>query len=400
MKNLIMNIKNYVAQAIGNSGSKSEIEGMFTEDMYSTHVKMGVVVMIFEVMMILSSLSQGGPGTNLRRQIYFDLYLALIIITAIFMILFIYFHHRRHEKVIYQINLSFFYALCLCTWACAITLLDQHSGPNITVYSYVLMAASVFCFIKPWQSLLLFGGSFILLNGFAIALNGNPLFFSSPLKSYNFIINSFFTTMLTIIFAITLYHYRITKKHDKMVIQQQMDQIQLINQKLNDLAKTDQLTGLGNRRFLEEKIQELKESNQLSDIEVTGMMIDIDSFKQYNDNYGHQAGDLCLSKIAEILHKFVEEENAFAIRYGGEEFFLCLPGCNQPLQKADALRQTIMNQNLVRDDMPAGCVTVSIGVDIQKSWSFQGQDEFLRRCDDALYEAKKAGRNTVKLFQD
>lgn len=395
---LMTKIRDYLQTAFGNSGSKAEVGAIFAEEMYATAVKMGVVVMVFEAMMMVSSLLQGGPGADLRRQLYFFLYLLLFVLTAIFMCALVYLHTKMPDRTEYQLNLSFAYAVCLCSWGCAITLLDQRSGTNITVYSYLLMATAVFCIIKPWQSLLVFVGSFALLNGAALLLDGNPIFFSAPLKIYSIFVNSFFTTILTIIIAITLYRYRVTKRHDQMVIQQQYDQIRVINQKLNDLVMTDQLTGVGNRRFLEERMQQLARPDGQGCAMVTGMMLDIDFFKQYNDHYGHQAGDHCLQALATVLQTFATQQDALVVRYGGEEFFLCLPGCHDALQKADALRKAILAQNLVRDDLPSGCVTVSIGVDVQQDWREMGQDAFLRRCDEALYDAKRAGRNTVRLY--
>lgn len=395
---LLKRLKTSIYNSFGNLGSKSEIEAMFIEDMYNTHVGMGAVVMAFEGLMIFSSLLQGGPGTDLRRQIYFCLYLSLFIITSVLMGALIYLHRKKTEKIQLQINASFLYAICLCVWSCFVTLLDQRSGPNITVYSYVLMAVAVFCMVKPWQSLLLFGGSFVLLNSLAQLLNGNPVFFSAPLKTYNFMLNSFFTTILTIIFAITIYRYRVIKKHDRMVIQQQYDHIRMMNQQLNDLAMTDQLTGVGNRRFLDEHMQQLAQSSDKSRFSLTGMMLDIDFFKQYNDHYGHQAGDKCLQDLSQILQQFAQQHEAFVVRYGGEEFFLCLPGCTNAMQKADTLRKAIIDRNLVRSDQHSGCVTVSIGLSIEQDWRVLGQDGLLRHCDQALYEAKKAGRNTVRLY--
>lgn len=132
--------------------------------------------------------------------------------------------------------------------------------------------------------------------------------------------------------------------------------------------------------------------------QVAGILLDIDFFKQYNDNYGHQKGDSCLKEISAIMHKFSEKEHGFLVRYGGEEFFLCIPDCDNALEKAEELRKEIILQHLVRDDMEIGCVTVSIGVDVETDLLPIGQDGFLRRCDKALYEAKNTGRNKVCIY--
>lgn len=384
-----------------NPDKRSELESMFNDDIYPPLVVMGVVIMAFEALMIITVLFQGGPGFNTRSQIYFILYIALFCLTALFFFTMTCLRRKKENNTSLQINLTYGYSFLLCAWSCFLTLLDQHSGPNLNVYSYVLMAMAVFSMMRPWQSILLFGGGFLLFNGLAIAFQENPLFFSGPLNANNLIINSLFITILTIFISITLYRYRVMKKHDSIVIQKQYDQISAINQKLNDLAMTDQLTGMGNRRFLEEKMNELQNQDSLAYTNAVGIMLDIDFFKQYNDNYGHQAGDTCLKDIAKIMKAFAKKEHAFLVRYGGEEFFLCLTDCTNPTEKAEALRLEIVRQQLVRDDQPIGCVTVSIGVDVEERMALKqiGQDGFLRNCDHALYEAKNSGRNRVCIYE-
>lgn len=382
-------------------GDKEVIELMFAEDMYPANVRMGCVILAFEALMITVSLVRAGSVAGIRSQIYFAMYVALFLITLGFLCLLVGLHRHKPESVSRQINLAFGYSIFLCAWSCIITLLDQHSGTNLNVYCYMFMAMAVFSMLRPCQSIVMFGSGFLALNGLAQVLQNNPVFFRAPLNTYSLLLNSLFVTLLTIIISITLYRYRIIKKHDRMLIERQYDKISEINQKLNDLAMTDQLTKVGNRRFLDEKMQELQreEGNREKTGIATGMMLDIDFFKQYNDNYGHQAGDVCLKKIAEIMRDFAEDEDGFVVRYGGEEFFLCLPSCQNPLEKAEELRQKIVDRKLVRGDLPWGHVTVSIGVDVEQDWTVIGQDGFLRRCDEALYDAKNTGRNKVCLYQ-
>lgn len=376
---------------------KSELETMFADDMYHMHVKMGWVILVFESTMILLTLLRGGSFSSIRGKIYFYLYLLLFCVTGLFLISLVCFRKYKSQHISWQMNLSSSFAGFLCLWGCAITLLDQHSGSNLNVYCYLLMATAVFCFLKPWQSLLLYTSVFLLFNCFAAILQDNPIFFGAPLNANNLIINSSFITILTIIISIMLYRYRVMKKHDTLLIQKQYEQIQNINHKLNTLAMTDQLTGIGNRRYLEEQMQNMLESPS-SYQQVAGILLDIDFFKQYNDNYGHQKGDSCLKEISAIMHKFSEKEHGFLVRYGGEEFFLCIPDCDNALEKAEELRKEIILQHLVRDDMEIGCVTVSIGVDVETDLLPIGQDGFLRRCDKALYEAKNTGRNKVCIY--
>lgn len=385
--------KNGTGSIFWTRGDKAEVESIFEDDMYGVLFKMGWVIMGFEAMMILSVLLRGGPWPTVRSYFYFGLYVGLFLVTGMFIALLVWLQRKGRGSTAMQINLAFGYSVVLCVWSCFLTLLDQHSGTNLNVFSYILMAMAVFCMFRPWQSILLFGGGFLLLNVLAFVFQESPVFFQSPRNGDSLFVNGLFITLLAIITSVTLYNYRISKKRDQALIQRQYDQISAINQQLNDLAKIDQLTGTGNRRFLEERMQQLGEGP------VAGIMLDIDFFKQYNDKYGHQAGDACLRTLGELLRRFAQQEGGFPVRYGGEEFFLCLPGCRDVAEKAEALRSEVEDCGFARDDLPCGYVTVSVGADVEENWRSIGQDEFLCRCDEALYEAKNAGRNRVRLYQ-
>ena len=378
---------------------KTDLEAVFSESLYGFSVKMGIAILCFQAFMMASSFLRGGWLASPRRITYLLLYGNLFCLTALFLFVLIRLRNGAAGSVSWQINLSVFYSCFLCAWSCMITLLDQHTGTNVSVYSYVLMSVALFSLLRPWQSIALFSGAFCLLNGLANAQQHNPLFFREALNAHNLFINSLFVTLLSIIGSITLYRYRILNRRDRALIQEQYDQIRSINQQLNDLAMTDHLTGVGNRRFLNENLQQQAHELMGNPHTVTGMLLDIDYFKQYNDNHGHQAGDLCLIRIADVMRRFAQREGAFVARYGGEEFFLYLADCTDPLARAEALRREIVAQRLARSDLPGGCVTVSIGVDVEENWPAIGQDAFLRRCDQALYKAKNEGRNRVCLYQ-
>lgn len=146
-----------------------------------------------------------------------------------------------------------------------------------------------------------------------------------------------------------------------------MAEIRLYNEQLNWMAVTDQLTQMYNRRYLERLPEETAWRGQTL---AAGLMVDIDFFKQYNDTYGHVAGDSCLKSIADDIQVFIRDKNACAVRYGGEEFFICLFQCEarEAWAEAEKLRQSIQDSGFRRDDVPLGCVTVSIGVSVLENW--------------------------------
>jgi diguanylate cyclase (GGDEF)-like protein len=159
---------------------------------------------------------------------------------------------------------------------------------------------------------------------------------------------------------------------------------------LKEMAYKDSLTKIYNRQRFDEELQ--REINRFKRIKepLTLLMFDIDFFKDFNDRYGHQMGDEILIQISELVSKNIREMDIFA-RWGGEEFMLLLPGTDidSGFLVAQSLRKRIQ-EHIFMDKLR---VTVSFGVA-----SFNRDDDsvtFLKRVDDALYSAKKSGRNTV-----
>ncbi len=177
------------------------------------------------------------------------------------------------------------------------------------------------------------------------------------------------------------------------------------NRKLARLASLDPLTGLANRRSLEEHVQ--KERRRLSrmrrqkgiECSTAILLCDIDFFKLYNDSYGHQAGDECLRAVAGAIQGEAHRPADLACRYGGEEFLVLLPGTDIEGGRIVAARilEAVAALALPHGSSPIGpYVTVSVGV---SSMEQPGEDEdfnnAVRLADEALYKAKKEGRNRI-----
>lgn len=157
--------------------------------------------------------------------------------------------------------------------------------------------------------------------------------------------------------------------------------------RLRQDAHTDPLTGLGNRRALEQTLQ----SWELAQTAFTVMSVDVDFFKRVNDSYGHHVGDGVLRQLAQHIRECAREDDVFC-RVGGEEFLVLLPhtGPEVAQQVAERLRLQVERSDMA----PVPRVTVSIGI---AHWPGQGADvaQVLQRADELLYQAKRAGRNRV-----
>ena len=164
---------------------------------------------------------------------------------------------------------------------------------------------------------------------------------------------------------------------------------------VEELAITDALTGLANRRRFDQCIQAewrrgLRDHNPLS-----LLIIDADHFKSYNDSYGHPRGDGCLKQIAEAAQDVVARPGDLVARYGGEEFAVILPNTanDGALQLAEDICSIMRNRQLPHAGSPSGVVTVSIGCATLVPEFGQNADILIGRADQALYQAKRSGRD-------
>ncbi len=177
-------------------------------------------------------------------------------------------------------------------------------------------------------------------------------------------------------------------------------ELQAANQQLEVLSNTDGLTGLSNRhRFDQVWAQEWQRAVRQG-LPLAVVMIDVDHFKLYNDQFGHPAGDECLRRVAAVLAHSVRRAGELAARYGGEEFVVVLPGldANGALQEAERIRTEVSALGIPHTGSSAGAVvTVSLGVASRVPQREEGLYLLLQEADDALYQAKHGGRNRVGL---
>lgn len=165
--------------------------------------------------------------------------------------------------------------------------------------------------------------------------------------------------------------------------------------RLLELAMTDGLTGLSNRRKLDEAMDQECRRSQREGGSLALMVLDIDHFKRLNDTHGHQAGDRVLRRVAAILSSFRNRAGDLAARLGGDEFVLLLPGADhaQALAVANRIREQIQSTDF---DAPVGVsVTACIGVANVDGATTQSPENLFAKADRALYDAKRDGRNTV-----
>jgi diguanylate cyclase len=184
-------------------------------------------------------------------------------------------------------------------------------------------------------------------------------------------------------------------------------ELEQVNAALTQLSITDSLTGLANRRYFDEVLKEECDYAERTGLPLTLMMLDVDLFKNYNDCYGHVAGDKCLIRVANILKTHAHRGSDMAAiyngeylaaRYGGEEFAFVAPATDleNALQLAQTICSELETEHLSHQSSPFEKVTISIGV--AAFGLGDSHNTLIKKADQALYSAKELGRNRVAVF--
>jgi diguanylate cyclase (GGDEF)-like protein len=277
-------------------------------------------------------------------------------------------------------------------WCAVIALLDQLSAGQMIMYVAALFTVSVFPLLSLPVFLLVCLPVHIL---FLILLPG-----SLPVPDLLFgnIVDTSVCAVVAAVISRALYRSKCRDVINKYVIQEKNKELYEIiekllstNKKLEGFSFTDSLTGLLNRRRLNERLSAEWERCKDSSMPLSLLILDIDCFKRINDIYGHQTGDLCLMRISDILNSSTEDHSDITARWGGEEFVILLPttDLHQAMEMTERMRICIQkNQYDMVED-----VTCSFGLaSLQKN---DNVESLLRRADELLYHAKERGKNIV-----
>ena len=218
-----------------------------------------------------------------------------------------------------------------------------------------------------------------------------------------FVTTSYYLLIIYIVFAFMLaLTGRNFHRAQNQIIMSQIE-LQKTNIQLENLATTDPLTRLPNRRAFQEYFSKEWGRHVRSQAIMSVMMIDVDFFKPYNDNYGHNVGDECLVAIADIIKNSLHRPADRVARYGGEEFIVILPETTLEgaREVADRIHSTLRERHIRHEFSSIGdYVTVSIG--IATRYPKAGEDEkiLIVMADRELYKAKAAGRNTTSTHDE
>lgn len=202
--------------------------------------------------------------------------------------------------------------------------------------------------------------------------------------------------------------FYLKKTIEKLEIQKAMlgehkskkDELRKNNLKLRRLADLDGLTGIANRSRFDQYMENLWLRLKNTGEAVSLIFCDVDYFKRYNDNHGHQAGDLCLKRVAGVLDDSVKGGMDFVARYGGEEFVVVMPGKSavDAIRTAENIRLRLQELNIEHiDSLVANAVTLSMGIATILPWEHNLPETLVAAADKALYRAKAEGRDRISM---
>ena len=303
---------------------------------------------------------------------------------------------KSQTSIIYTgISFAFFILLCHA----GLSILDQMSNGQIIVYVVAVISVAVCPIYEPAVLLLIYicvHIPFILVMS-KIQKSSN-LLYMNYLNSTSFLIISWVISWMRYRSQVEVFTNRKIIEEKNGELESLNKELTEANKKLKKLSRTDSLTGINNRYMFDRTIKIEWSRCQRNFIPISLLIIDIDNFKAFNDNYGHQAGDYCIHRIAGVIKSCVRRASDTVARYGGEEFAVILPYVEKEdaYKLAEKIRCSVESLNIKHEySSVSRYVTISIGVNTIIPSDKLLIKDFIKTADKALYKAKDNKRNNT-----
>ncbi|MGL4913331.1 MAG: bifunctional diguanylate cyclase/phosphohydrolase [Romboutsia sp.] len=337
-----------------------------------------VLKVIYIVLSIIAILSYSSPEMNVQNIMMISIGGSIILIFM--MIYFLWMMKRYKSKKDIKLNIIDYIETIFMLIIFFIVL--KNTGLEISDYKLIgifVVLISAIQFGKNYS----IGVSLLCLTIIMIIDLSNKTLTQSEISVY-FENDIVLIAAIFVVAFITGMYVDIEKEHSK---------------ELKNLANRDELTGLYNHRYFQEFLQNEIYSSEKNTTEVSLLFMDIDYFKNYNDVNGHQAGDLLLKQIGQILNDSIRQNDVVA-RYGGEEFAAILPNTNEEdaIKIGERIRSSIQNTTFKgQENQPDKNITISIGVSSYPKRAIN-KHQLINTADDALYRAKSFNKNRVESY--
>ena len=334
---------------------------------------------------------------------YYIMYILMIVFMVAVLIILEKVSKRKTYSTLRMNALAYACAAFVLAWNMMITLLDLTKSGHLTSYFLALVAISVLIYLKPKVLIIIYLSVHIV---YLVLLS---FFLPSGHSAQAEYINTSITVVISIFIGFVSYRSKVLVFVQQRTIEQKNILLKQLNKKLKKsnrtleyLSQTDGLTGIHNRRMFDKLSKEYWGSCLNRNASLTVVMMDIDHFKKYNDNFGHQAGDECLIKLVESLSKSMGSKETMLARYGGEEFILMVCGITKKASYtlAEKIRTNVEKLGIERKyKKVADHVTLSLGVYHGMPSGQTSAKEFIEYADSALYAAKRDKRNNTKMTE-
>ena len=365
------------------------------------------LILVEFIIIIVSMIKDRGDVFTAPKVYYYIMYLVFIVVMSCALVIV----NTISKKEVFNVKnfmvFTYLFVAFVIVWNMFISLLDQKTSGSLLPYFTTLIASSVIAYIKPKALIIIYAfiqASFLLLF---------PFFLPEGVSPFAGYVNTSIAVLISFFLGYILYQNKTNDFVQRKIIEQKNEQLRLLNDKLVEtnktleyLSQTDGLTGIYNRRKFNELSQCYWNICLQKNTSLSVIMMDIDHFKEYNDNFGHQAGDDCLIKLVECLKHTMEtytgKKDSVLSRYGGEEFILMICDLSEEdsIDLAERIRKNIEDLKIERKyKIVADHITLSLGlyrgVPAGDSSSLL---DYIGYADKALYEAKKALRNNTKIY--
>lgn len=391
-------VKNFYTKSLSEQ-EKSEFLALYAS-MNVTRSKLTAIAFIVleAIMLIIYLVSKDHVMYKGIGDMYAWMYLAMLFTMIIFLFVFIRLGRdvEKHVKTI--IRTGVFFSIFILAYCAGISLLDQLTNGQIIVYAIAIVALAVTPIFSPCLLLVIY---MVIHVAFLVLLpsfqTSSELFFANCLNSTTFILMSWVISVMRYKQAIEEFLNKKLMLEKTQKLHDMNKELEEMNRKLEVLSRTDQLTGVFNRLMLEEKMKVEWNGCMKKSLPLTLIMVDIDSFKSYNDHYGHQKGDDIIIKVASCLSDCIAQTAGTVGRYGGDEFLLIIPDLDKDEAHDLADRIKVKVEEMAIPHLHAKAsnhITVSAGVHSAVPKEDMTIRRFFHITDEALYKAKE-NRNCV-----
>lgn len=334
------------------------------------------------------------PGIYSVLNEYKSFYISIYLINIPYLILFLAILHTMGNHIkprtitFYRISILTGLMLLLI-WGSTIKVFSPNNLLNPSMYLLILLIVSVIPYFNYWEIIAIISPAQIFLTIYLLAVQtyDKQFLIQTLMDTWGF---AFLALLISIV------HYSERVRYFK-----KDNQLKKQNNLLKRHSEIDSLTGVFNRRKLDETMEiEWKRSSR-TEKPFSFLLIDLDNFKTYNDEYGHIEGDLCLRKSATIMKNTLKRSLDTIFRYGGEEFGVILPFTDLKAAEivAEKLRRNIENANICHVNAEHKILTISIGLTSSIGDKDDTYKTMYLEADKALYAAKRSGRNKVISYE-